>query len=170
MNISVELAKKEEKEILRNLLEKYNYEFSQYNELDVNNLGLYGYDYLDCYWTEEKRYPYFIRIDNKLAGFIMINNYPEVKVDTDYTISEFFIMYKYRKMGIGKYAVKYILDKYRGKWQLKYHPKNDVSKLFWNKTINEYTNGKYEIIKDSKEAIYEDGTIGHVLLFETLEK
>ena len=30
MNISVELVKKEEKEILRNLLEKYGYELSQY--------------------------------------------------------------------------------------------------------------------------------------------
>lgn len=41
-----------------------------------------------------------------------------------------------------------------------------VSKNFWNKTIGEFTNGKFEIIKDNPEAIYEDGTIGHVLLFE----
>jgi len=54
MNITIEFVKKEEKEILRNLLEKYNYEFFQYNGLDVNEYGLYGYDYLDCYWTEKK--------------------------------------------------------------------------------------------------------------------
>jgi hypothetical protein len=36
-----------------------------------------------------------------------------------------------------------------------------------NKIIGEYTNGKYEIIKNSQEAVYEDGTIGHVLVFET---
>jgi predicted acetyltransferase len=167
MDILLERVKKEEKEILRNLLEKYNYEFSQYNNLDVNNMGLYGYDYLDNYWTEENRFPYFIKVDNKLAGFVMVNDYCEVKLDTNYTISEFFIMYKYRKSGIGKYALKYILDKYRGKWQLKYHPKNEISKIFWNKTIEEYTNGKYELIKDSNEAIYEDGTIGYILIFET---
>ena len=33
-----------EKEILRNLLEKYDYEFSQYDQRDVNHLGLYGYE------------------------------------------------------------------------------------------------------------------------------
>jgi Predicted acetyltransferase len=71
MDIIIEPVKKEEKEILRNLLEKYNYEFSQYNGLDINNLGLYGYDYLDSYWTEENRFPFFIKINNKLAGFIM---------------------------------------------------------------------------------------------------
>jgi len=167
MNITVEPVKKEEKEILRNLLEKYNYEFSQYNNLDINHLGLYGYDYLDYYWTEKNKYPFFIKLDNKLAGFILINDYPEVITDTNYTISEFFVMYKYRRCGIGKYAVKYILDKFNGKWQLKYHPKNEISKNFWIKTISEYTKGKYEIIKNNPKAIYEDGTIGHVLIFNT---
>ena len=167
MNIAIELVKKEEKEILKNLLEKYNYEFSQYNDLDVNNLGLYGYDYLDCYWTEENRFPYFIKVNDKLAGFVMVNDYQEVNLNTKYTISEFFIMYKYRQKGIGKYAVKYILNKYKGKWQLKYHPKNETSKIFWNKTIEEYTKGNYEIKNNLKETIYEDGTIGHVLIFES---
>lgn len=50
----------DEKEILRNLLEKYDYEFSQWDKQDVNNLGLYGYQYLDHYWTEDKRWAYFI--------------------------------------------------------------------------------------------------------------
>ena len=167
MDITIELVKKDEKEILRNLLEKYNYEFSQYNGLDVNNIGLFGYDYFDNYWTEENRFPYLIKVDNKLAWFIMVNDYQEIKLDTNYTLSEFFILYKYRRIGIGKYVVKYILDKYKGKWQLKYHPKNEISMNFWNKTIDEYTNGKYKMIKDNREAIYEDGTIGYVLIFES---
>jgi len=168
MDIKIELVKKEEKEILRNLLEKYGYEFSQYNNLDVNDLGLYGYDYLDCYWYDNNRFPYFIKVNNKLAGFIMVNDYPETnKCELNYAISEFFVLYKYRRNGIGRYCVKYILDKYKGKWQLKFHPKNEVSKNFWFKTIEEYTNGKYEIIKDDPETVYEDGTIGYVLIFES---
>ncbi len=167
MIITIEPVKKEEKEILKNLLEKYDYEFSQYDNRDVNNLGLYGYDYLDNYWTEENRYPYFIKADGKLTGFVMVNDYPEIKIDTDYSISEFFVMYKYRRCGIGKYAVRYILDTYKGKWQLTYHPKNKISQEFWNKTIEEYTNGKYEKIENNPEALYEDGTIGHVLIFRT---
>jgi predicted acetyltransferase len=167
MEISIELVKKEEKEILRNLLEKYDYEFSQYNDNDVNNMGLYGYDYLDSFWTEEYRFSYFIKVNGKLVGFIMIGDYEEIKLDTNYSLYNFFVMYKYRKHGIGKHVVKYILDKYKGKWQLKYHPKNEISKIFWNKVIGEYTNGKYEIIKDNQESIYEDGTIGHVLIFDT---
>lgn len=108
MNITIEPVKKEEREILKNLLEKYDYEFSQYDNRDVNNLGLYGYDYLDYYWTEENRHPFFIKVDGKLAGFVMVNDYLEIAFDTNYTLSEFFVMYKYRRKGIGKYAVKYI--------------------------------------------------------------
>ena len=167
MDIIIEPVKKEEKEILRNLLEKYAYEFSQYDNKDVNNIGLYGYDYLDNYWTEENRFPFFIKVDNKLAGFVMVNDYPEIRIETNYTMSEFFILYKYRRLGIGKYVVKNILNKYKGKWQLKYHPKNKASERFWIKIIDEYTKSNYQIIENNKEAEYEDSTIGHIIIFET---
>jgi predicted acetyltransferase len=167
INITIEQIKIDEKEILKNLLEKYNYEFSQYDNRDVNKLGLYGYDYLDHYWVENNRDAYFINIDNNLAGFIMVNDYPEINIKTNYTMSEFFVMYKYRRLGIGKYVVNHILNKYKGKWQLKYHPRNIVSENFWINIINEYTKGKYKIIKDNPEARYEDGTIGTIIIFET---
>jgi len=160
-------CKKRRKRNTKKFNRKYLYEFSQYDGLDTNSLGLYGYDYLDDYWTENNRFPFFIKVNEKLAGFIMINDYPEVKIDTNYTLSEFFILYKYRRQGIGKYVVNYVLNKFKGKWQLKYHPKNEISKTFWTKTISEYTSGKYELIANDLETKYEDGTIGHVLIFET---
>jgi predicted acetyltransferase len=167
VNISIVPVSKEEKEILRNLIEKYEYEFSQYDTKDVNDLGLYGYDYLDNYWTEKNRFVYFIKVDNKLAGFVMVNDYPLPNLETNYSMSEFFIMHKYRKMGVGTFAVKSMFEKFIGKWGLMYHPHNIISKNFWNKVVREYTNGKYETIKDNKEAKYEDGTISEILIFET---
>ena len=74
MNITIEPIRNEEKEILRNLLEKYQYEFSQYDNNDVNNIGLFGYNYLDYYWTEKNRFLFFIKVDEKLAGFILITH------------------------------------------------------------------------------------------------
>ena len=169
MNITVEPVKRDEKEILRNLLEKYLYEFSQYDDKDVNAIGLYGYDYLDVYWTEEKRFPFFIKADGRLAGFVMINDYQEIKIKTDYSMAEFFVLHKYRRRGVGKFALKQIFDTFKGKWQLMYHPKNESSMIFWTKMVDEYTKGKYELIKDDPKAVYDDGTAGHVLLFETCQ-
>ena len=139
MNIELIPVDVDEKEILRNLLEKYDYEFSQYDQRDVNALGLYGYDYLDYYWTEEDRRAFFIKVDQKLAGFVMVNTYPEVVAETDYTMAEFFVMHKYRGKGVGRYAAFQVFDMFPGKWQLKRHPKNLGSVHFWNKVIHEYT-------------------------------
>ena len=166
MNITIELVKKDEKEILRNLLEKYNYEFSLYDDRDVNDLGLYGYDYFDCYWTEENRYPFFVKVDGKLAGFVLLNDHSDLDTEINYAISEFFVMYKYRRYGIGKYVVKYLFDNYKGKWQLKYHTKNEISQHFWLKIVDEYTNGKYEKTERDLE-VFGDRALWHILSFET---
>ena len=98
MNVELQRVKLDDMEILSNLLEKYDYEFSQYDNRDVNKLGLYGYQYLDYYWAEENRWAYFIVVDGNLAGFVMVIDMPEVDDrETDFQISEFFVMYKYRR-------------------------------------------------------------------------
>lgn len=167
MEIKIVPVEVSEKEILRNLLEKYDYEFSQYDNRDVNKLGLYGYDYLDNYWTEKNRWAFFVMVDHQLAGFAMVNDYPEVPdVKVDYTLSEFFIMYKYRRCGVGKYAAKKVFDMFHGKWQLERHPKNEGSVYFWDKVINEYTKGNFRLEKAYPNTEYPDGTLGDIFFFE----
>lgn len=167
MNIEIVPVGIEEKEILRNLLEKYDYEFSKYDNRDVNKLGLYGYKYLDNYWTEENRHAFFVLVDKNLAGFVMINNFPESREETDYSMSEFFIMHKYRRRGVGSYVAKKVFDMFKGKWQLKRHPKNLPSVHFWDKVIGEYTQGRYRLAESCPESEYDDGTLGDVYHFDT---
>ncbi len=167
MTIQVDLVPIGEKEVLKNLLEKYDYEFSQYDNRDVGPLGLYGYDYLDHYWVEENRWPFFIKVDGKLAGFMMVNDYPEVVKGTQYTMAEFFVMYKYRSRGVGKVAAGYAFDRFKGAWQLKRHPKNESSVHFWNKVVSQYTSGKYQLFESHPDAAYDDGTLGDVFVFST---
>jgi len=167
MRIELSPVSRDEKEILRNLLEKYQYEFSQFEHTDVNTLGLYGYNWLDCYWTEKNRWAFFIRVEEKLAGFVMINDYLEARKDGDFTIAEFFVMHKYRRLGVGKYAAKAVFDRFPGKWELKRHPKNIASVRFWDSIISEYTGGKYELVRSYPEFPYPDGTFGDIFFFET---
>lgn len=167
MNIEMVPVAKGEKEVLRNLLEKYDYEFSLYDNRDVNELGLYGYDYLDYYWVEENRHAFFIKVDGNLAGFVMVTDYQEVIKDTQYTLAEFFVMYKYRKMGVGRHAAYFVFDKFKGKWQLQRHPKNLPSVYFWNAIVRDYTQGKYTLLESHPEAAYDDGTLGDIFVFET---
>ena len=72
MNTTIKKVTLSEKDTLANLLEKYNYEFSQYDKRQFNSNGLFGYKYLNKYFTEESRYAYFIYVDEILAGFALI--------------------------------------------------------------------------------------------------
>lgn len=167
-NITLEPVAIGQKEILRNLLEKYDYEFSQYEDNDVNDLGLFGYDYLDYYWTEKNRWAFFIRVEGKLAGFAMVNDFPESERRTDYCLSEFFILYKYRRCGVGSYVARWLWDRFPGSWHLKYHPHNLPSVEFWNRAVDSYTGGKFERLEGDIEATkYRDGTQGMLLFFDT---
>ena len=171
MNIVLKQVMFEEKETLRNLLEKYDYEFSQYDHRDVDSLGLFGYFYLDHYWVESNRWAYFIVVDEKLAGFVMVNTYPEVKDQTcDFQIAEFFILHKYRKRGVGFTAFSEVLKRHQGRWQLKVHPKNVAADSFWQKSINVLTNGQYKKILSYPDTEYDDGTCGHIYFFDNTAK
>jgi len=167
MNIQLRLVPEDEKEILRNLLEKYEYEFSQYNNRDVNALGLYGYRYLDNYWSKDGRWAYFIEVDGKLAGFAMVRDVSHDGTGIDFNLAEFFVMYAYRRLGVGKEAFFKALEIHRGRWQLAYIPKNIPSVHFWNKVVDEYTKGNFELIKAHPGVSHIDGSLCDVLLFKS---
>ncbi len=168
METELRRAHIDDKEILGNLLEKYSCEFSQWDKRDVNKLGLYGYKYLDYFWTEDNRWAYFILVDGILAGFAMVNDLPEVHDrDTDFQMAEFFVMPKYRRLGVGKAAFFKLLDIHKGRWHLRRHPKNQTSVQFWDNTISEYTNGQFEIVRAYPKTEYEDGTLADVFFFES---
>ena len=167
MKLELVPVQKHEKEILRNLLEKYDYEFSQYLDIDVNPLGLYGYDYFDCYWTEDTRHPFFIKADGKLAGFVMVGNYMEFFPDTaKHSMAEFFVIYKYRRFGVGTFAAKEAFKRFPGIWELRCHPKNTASVFFWDKVIRENTHDVL-CVPEHPENPYEDGSPSRVYRFDT---
>ena len=163
MDISIIPVSKNEKEILRNLLEKYEYEFTQYENKDVNEYGLYENN-IDNYWIDKNKYSFFIKVDSMLAGFIMIDNHCYIDVGTEYSIAEFFVMYKYKRLGVGKYSINYIFDKFKGKWSISYAQKNKPALEFWNKMVNNYTKGNYKKIENYFK--FNDGLIRDLLIFK----
>ncbi|MBQ2668340.1 MAG: GNAT family N-acetyltransferase [Clostridia bacterium] len=166
MQLELVPVRAEEKEILRNLMEKYDYEFSQYDDRDVNILGLYGYDYFDCYWTEDTRYPFFIKADGKLAGFVMVGNYMEFFPEAKHSMAEFFVLYKYRRCGVGTFAATEVFRRFPGLWELRCHPKNTTSVFFWDKVIRENTHDVL-CIPQHPENPYDDGSPSRVYRFDT---
>ena len=138
MILEIELAPKSQRPVLRQLMEYYCYDFTEYDDLEVNEHGYYGYSYLDYYWTEEDRHPYLIKVDENLAGFVLVNQHFVKLEGPGHTIAEFFIMRKYRKKGLGKRVAFEIFDKYGGAWEVAQQLSNKPSLIFWEKVIAAY--------------------------------
>ena len=53
--------------------------------------------------NEDGRYPFFIRVDGKLAGLVLVRSCSEHNnLSNPHNIAEFFVMKKYRRKGVGK--------------------------------------------------------------------
>ncbi|MEN9520846.1 MAG: hypothetical protein RLZZ381_3434 [Cyanobacteriota bacterium] len=137
MNLNIQLAKYEEKYLLQNMLELLVYDLSEFENRDLNEFGKYGYRYLDLYWIEPERFPFILRMNEKLVGFALVNIVTYTKA-IERTIAEFFVLKKYRHQGIGKKLAFYLFDQFPGKWEVRTLEKNLVAQTFWRKTIKQY--------------------------------
>lgn len=165
MSIELRPVQPAEKDTLNNLLEKYNYEFSQYDRIPFGMDGMYHYWPLEAYWTENDRAAYFILVDGALAGFALINAHPECSRPLDWAVAEFFVAYPYRRRGVGSAVMEEIFRRHRGVWHIKYHPANTASEGFWKGIARRHARGGVETLRGTED--YYDGTPSVVLVFRT---
>jgi predicted acetyltransferase len=142
MNVAIHPVACSDKSVLQNMLELYLYEFSVYENMDLNEHGLYGYEYLDHYWVEPGRFPFFIRVDGKLAGLVLVSRHAFLP-GNEQSISEFFVLRKYRRHGVGSQAARAIFDRFPGKWEVQQEQANEPAQHFWRQVIADYTGGNY---------------------------
>jgi predicted acetyltransferase len=145
-DIEVKPACFEDKSILRNLLQLYLYDFSEYDPIhnDVDNHGLFGYPYFDHYWTEPTRHPFLFRVKDKWAGFALVRAVAKDNSSTYHSLAEFCILRKYRGQGYGRLAAYKIFDRFPGKWHIAQIQNNLPAQAFWRTVIGEYSQGEYQ--------------------------
>ncbi len=154
MNITIEPILVEQKTVFIQMMELYKYDFSEYSNDDINEYGYFGYPHIDDYWNEEGRFPYFIRVDGKLAGLVLVRSCCEYNnLLQPHNIAEFFIMKKYRKKGVGKYAAQKIFDRFPGGWEISVWSNNSAAQCFWKSVVNEYAEGNYKTFTSPENEI-----------------
>ncbi len=142
MPVDVSRASAEDKSVIQRMLELYEYDFSEFEETDLDSHGCFGYPFLDLYWIEDTRHPFLVRVDGNLAGFVLVNQKTYLP-SSQWAISEFFIMRKYRRQGIGKVVAFFVFDQFHGTWEVHQLESNVPSQNFWRRVISEYTGGHY---------------------------
>ncbi|MEP6951813.1 MAG: GNAT family N-acetyltransferase [Ginsengibacter sp.] len=145
MNFKLIQASQQYKNVIKNLMQFYIYDFSEYIELDVDENGLFeAYPHLEDYWKgENHKFPYVIKKDERYIGFVLVK-FIESEERNYFSIAEFFIMKKYRRAGIGMAVAGQVFNLHKGQWEVHQKESNKPAQVFWNKTVNEYTNGQFK--------------------------
>lgn len=147
MDVAVELVRYEDKPVLRRLLQLYLYDFSEFEPLDPNEHGEFDYRYLDHYWAPEPgedRYPFFIHAGGRRVGFALVRVLNGINV-----MSEFFVMRRHRREGIGKGAASALFSRLPGDWLVHQVPANLPAQAFWRRVIASVTRGDYSEVVDA---------------------
>ena len=121
---------------LRNLLQLYQYDFSEIEPVAIDDDG--RFHQLD---DLEFDHAYFIRVGDALAGFALVKRQPS-RLGTGETVwwmSEFFVMRRYRRASIGGRAADEVLNRHPGVWEITETPNNATAIAFWRKVLAPYS-------------------------------
>lgn len=100
---------------------------------DLNAHGLFSYRYLDHYWTEPERLPFLIRADGQLAGFAFLRK----RANTT-SVSEFFVVRRYRRAGVGKAAMTLLVERLGGDWEIEVVAETEDGLGSWREVLQRW--------------------------------
>lgn len=134
--------------VLENLFHYYIYEMSDFLALAPSKEGHFGFNksQLNIYWQSESHQPYFIYVDQEIAGFILLRKYPPMRSVND--IEQFFVLRRYSKKGVGKEAFKQVTQLTAGKWQIRILLENTNGLQFWKSAISNLVGDDFTLSKD----------------------
>jgi len=120
---------------LRNLLQLYQYDFSEIEPVAIDRDG--RFHQLD---QLEFDHGYFITADTAIAGFALVNRQPSRLDDGEnvWWMTEFFVMRRYRRFGVGAHAARHVLERHPGLWEITETPNNVAAVAFWRNVLAPY--------------------------------
>lgn len=141
----MDLVPARKKHVISGLMQFYLYDFTLFQNLDVNPDGVFPeYPGLDDYWRKGMgKFPFLMTSGSTPAGFALVDRLADPG-EGDYYMTEFFVMQKYRRMGMGSWAASQLFDRFQGRWKVTQVKKNEPAQAFWRKVIGTYTDRQFE--------------------------
>lgn len=132
-------ATPEQEPVLANLLELYAHDFSEFHAVELGPDGRFGYPNLPLYWREAGRYPFLVKMDGHLAGFVLVKRGSQVsESDAIWDMAEFFVIRAYRRRGIGTNIAHEVWKRFPGLWEVRVMRSNNAARAFWELAIVEF--------------------------------
>lgn len=155
-------ARRGEQPIIENLLQLYLYEFSAALGTDVEADGRFLWDGLDDYWAEDGLHPFLLTVDDKLAGFALVQRISGADQTLVWDMEDFFVMAKYRRSGLGAFAADHLFRRFPGRWQIRVSTSNSGARAFWYSTL-----ATSQMDSEPPAAVTVDGRAFEVFRFRT---
>ena len=151
VGVTLVQASRADTPVLDRLLQLYEYDFSEYGGIDVDATGAFATVDTATIWQPDD-HVFLIQVDDKLAGFAFVSRHQSYIGDgRSLLLSEFFVMRKYRRRGIGEHVARRLFDQFPGRWELGTPSRNTAAHAFWRAVLGRYTNGRYKEIAEGCE-------------------
>lgn len=161
--LAIDIAGPADRPVLENLLQLYIHDFSELfagtPRCDLGDDGRYLTEIpLSDWWQKPGHIPLLLRSGGRLAGFALLNTFAHSGAVVDRNMSEFFVVRKYRRLGLGLAAAHLLFSHYPGRWEAAVMRKNIAARSFWQRAITSHPGLARIDIADRSHFTW-DGTI-----------
>jgi len=140
---------------LGNVYPLYLHELSAFDTTyyRLDERGNWQPDHLPSWLADDLDLPLLITVAGQPVGFALVNQAPSphIMAGCDFRMSEFFVLRRERRSGIGTRAANAVFDLYPGRWQVSELLRNERAIRFWRRVIGERTGGRYTETADAEE-------------------
>ena len=148
MDIAIVPATPADAPVLDRLRQLSAYDFSEYGGTDVDPNGVFGTTDTDNPYgldpDEADPVVFLIRVDGKLGGYAIVTRHDSyLDHGRPHLLSQFFVMRKYRRRGVGEHVARTLFDRFPGRWDVATNPGREPAQTFWRRVIGRYAEGTY---------------------------
>lgn len=144
--VTVAAASDEYRSTFEHLVQLYLHDLSGVGGWDVRDDGTFGNEVLAGCWSDSRRYPYLLRVDDALAGFAIVDRGSHVSDRQDVCdMAEFFVLNRWRRAGIGRSAARQLFAEFGGDWEVRPFPGYAPAQKFWASVCTEVGSSNIEV-------------------------
>jgi predicted acetyltransferase len=148
MRCEIVRAGPSQRALLRQLFELYAHEFSAWNVEEVDGEGRFTPDdfLVDGWGRRGGVGRYLLRVDGQWAGFAFVErgSYVAPGKAMNWLMDEFFILMRYRRLGLGRRFALGLFERLPGVWEMGQIPQNRDATAFWREVLAGVGGGGYE--------------------------
>ncbi len=143
MPLELRLATSEDEPVFGRLVQLYLHECSRYSHQTPDDDGLFATEGLEALLGSDKK-PYLFWLAGRLAGFSICE-----ETDDGHKMDDFFVLWPYRRLGVGEEVARIIFDEHPGPWSIPYDESNDLAKTFWRAVVYRYSRKDFAEVRES---------------------